>query len=187
MAPNHYFRKSLTPRPCDSLNNIVSGFNNFVKEYLRGKDSACGSDGKESAWNAGDMGSIPGWGRSPGEGNWYPLQYSCQENPQGQRSLAGSIQSMVSQSQTRLRTKHSMANTLHRRLQGSRHGASCRWRKRGQVMPTQTCKRLSQWRMGFVTACWTGMTLKRCWRIRGRLAPPPGEADTAAQRRILRD
>ena len=36
-----------------------------------------GSDGKESAYNAGDMGSIPGLGRSPGEGNGNPLQYSC--------------------------------------------------------------------------------------------------------------
>ena len=35
-----------------------------------------GSDGKESASNAGDWGSIPGSGRSPGEGNGYPLQYS---------------------------------------------------------------------------------------------------------------
>ena len=31
--------------------------------------------------NAGDVGSIPGWGRSPGEGNGNPLQYSCLENP----------------------------------------------------------------------------------------------------------
>ena len=37
-------------------------------------------DGKESACNAGDPGSIPGLGRSPGEGNGNPLQYSCQEN-----------------------------------------------------------------------------------------------------------
>ena len=40
-----------------------------------------GSDGKESACNAGDPASIPGWGRSPGEGNGNPLQYSCLENP----------------------------------------------------------------------------------------------------------
>ena len=38
------------------------------------------SDGKESACNAGDPGSIPGSGRSPGEGNGYPLLYSCLEN-----------------------------------------------------------------------------------------------------------
>ena len=39
------------------------------------------SVGKESACNAGDPGSIPGSGRSPGEGNGNPLQYSCLENP----------------------------------------------------------------------------------------------------------
>ena len=41
----------------------------------------CSSAGKESACNAGDLGSIPGLGRSPGEGNGYPLQYSGLENP----------------------------------------------------------------------------------------------------------
>ena len=40
-----------------------------------------GSDGKESACNVGDPGSIPGSGRSPVEGNGNPLQYSCLENP----------------------------------------------------------------------------------------------------------
>ena len=40
-----------------------------------------GSVGKESACNAGDQGSLPGSGRSPGEGNGNPLQYSCLENP----------------------------------------------------------------------------------------------------------
>ena len=43
-----------------------------------------GSDGKASVYNAyhpGDLGSIPGSGRSPGEGNGNPLQYSCLENP----------------------------------------------------------------------------------------------------------
>ena len=40
-----------------------------------------GSDGKVPACNAGDLGSIPGWGRSPGEGNGNPLYYSCLENP----------------------------------------------------------------------------------------------------------
>ena len=40
-----------------------------------------GSDGKASAYNAGDLGSIPELGRSPGEGNSNPLQYSCVENP----------------------------------------------------------------------------------------------------------
>ena len=42
---------------------------------------SCGSDGKASACNAGDLGSIPGSGRSPGEGHGNPLQDSCLENP----------------------------------------------------------------------------------------------------------
>ena len=40
-----------------------------------------GLEGKASAYNAGDPGSIPESGRSPGEGNGNPLQYSCLENP----------------------------------------------------------------------------------------------------------
>ena len=48
-----------------------------------------GSDSKESTCNVGDLGSIPGLGRSPGGGHGNPLQYSCLENPHGQRSLAG--------------------------------------------------------------------------------------------------
>ena len=40
-----------------------------------------GSEVKASACNAGDLGSIPGLGRSPREGNGHPLKYSCLENP----------------------------------------------------------------------------------------------------------
>ena len=47
------------------------------------------SAGKESAYNSGDPSSIPGLGRSPGGGNGNALQYSCLENPDGQRSLTG--------------------------------------------------------------------------------------------------
>ena len=47
-----------------------------------------GSDGKGSACIVGDLGSIPGLGRSPGGGHGNPLQYSCLENPHGERSLA---------------------------------------------------------------------------------------------------
>ena len=49
----------------------------------------CSSAGKESAYNAGDLGSIPGLGRSPGGRHGNPLKYLCLENPHGQRSLAG--------------------------------------------------------------------------------------------------
>ena len=44
-----------------------------------------GSDGKESACDAGDPASVPGSGRPPGEGNGYPLQYSCLENSMDRR------------------------------------------------------------------------------------------------------
>ena len=49
----------------------------------------CGSEGKESACDVGDLGFVPGWRRSPGEGKGYPLLYSGLENPHRQRSLAG--------------------------------------------------------------------------------------------------
>ena len=60
--------------------------NNFYHVWLLWGFSGS-SAGKESACNAGDPGSIPGLGRSPGGGNGNPLQYSCLENPHGQRSL----------------------------------------------------------------------------------------------------
>ena len=53
------------------------------------------SVGKESACSAGDLGSIPGLGRSPGEGNGDPLQYFCLENPMDRG--AGRLQTMGSQ------------------------------------------------------------------------------------------
>ena len=46
----------------------------------------CGSDGKESACNAGDPGLIAGSGRSPGEGNGSRLQYPCLGNPMNKRA-----------------------------------------------------------------------------------------------------
>ena len=48
-----------------------------IKMYL---DFPCGSASKESTCNVGDLGSIPGLGKSPGEGKGYPLQYSGLEN-----------------------------------------------------------------------------------------------------------
>ena len=52
---------------------------NFISQSSL-QPALCGSDGKESACNARDLGSIPGSGRSLGEGNGKPLQYSCLEN-----------------------------------------------------------------------------------------------------------
>ena len=61
----------------------------------------CGSDGKEFACNAGDPGSIPGLGRSCGERNGNPLQYSCLENPID-RGVWGATVHGVEKSRTRL-------------------------------------------------------------------------------------
>ena len=63
-------------KQCDPLVNLGK---NFLKKSVNAgfpRDS----DGKESTCNAGDPGSIPGSGRSPGEANGYPIQYSCLEN-----------------------------------------------------------------------------------------------------------
>ena len=61
----------------------------------------CGSDGKESACRAGDPGSIPGPGRSPGEGNGNPLQYSCLKNTVDRRAWPATVYG-VAKSWTRL-------------------------------------------------------------------------------------
>ena len=50
-----------------------------------------GSDSKESACSAGDPGLIPGSGRSPGEGNGKPLQYSCLENPMDRKGCRATV------------------------------------------------------------------------------------------------
>ena len=62
---------------------------NLIKWCLKDLGSPGGSDGKESSCNVGDLGLIPGSGRFSEEGSGSLLQYSCLENPHGQRSLAG--------------------------------------------------------------------------------------------------
>ena len=60
-----------------------------------------GSDGKESAYNAGDLGLIAGLGRSPGEGNGSPLQYSCLEKSTDRGAWRATVHE-VTKSRTRL-------------------------------------------------------------------------------------
>ena len=67
------------------------------------KGFPCGSDIKDSAYNAGGLGSIPGSGRCPGEGNDNPLQYSCLEN-----RMDRGLQSMGSQ-----RVRHDRESHTH--------------------------------------------------------------------------
>ena len=64
------------------------------------------SDGKASAYNVGDPGSIPGLGRSPGEGNGNPLQYSCLENPMGREAWQATVHEVA-------RKESNMTERLH--------------------------------------------------------------------------
>ena len=56
--------------------------------------------GKQFAYSAGDLGSIPGSGRSPGEGNGNPLQYSCLENPMDKGAWQATVHGIVEESDT---------------------------------------------------------------------------------------
>ena len=62
----------------------------FIFMYAYAWAFPSGFDHKEASCNAGDLGSIPGLGRCPEGGLGNSLQYSCLENPHGQKSLAGS-------------------------------------------------------------------------------------------------
>ena len=70
----------------------LTGLPRRKTEEFKFKRTSCfcaGSGGKESTCTAGDTGSIPGLGRSPGEGHGYPLQYSCLENSMDRGALEG--------------------------------------------------------------------------------------------------
>ena len=97
-----------------------SGNKNQVPTNIRfsryGNGFPGGSDGKESACNAGDPGLIPGWRRSPGEKNSYPLQYSCLENPTDRGAWQTTVHG-VTKSWTRL-------SNLHKHIQSCTFWAS---------------------------------------------------------------
>ena len=76
-------------------------FITFLSDLFVSWDFPSGSDSKASAYNVGDLGSIPGSGRSPGEGNGSPLQYSCLENPMDRGTWWATVHG-VAQSQTQL-------------------------------------------------------------------------------------
>ena len=79
---------------------VIDYINKFIYAFHPG-----GSDGKESACSAGSSGLIPGLGRSPGEGNVYPLQYSCLENPMDRGAWQATVHG-VAQSRTWLSYWH---------------------------------------------------------------------------------
>ena len=69
----------------------TDGRMDFLKYDIYIKGFPGGSDGKESVCSEGDLGSIPGSGRSPGEGNGNPLQYSCLEKSMDRRARWATI------------------------------------------------------------------------------------------------
>ena len=82
------------------INPVVRAPPSFISSNLNWGFSD-GSDSKESASNAGDLGSIPGSGRSPGEENGNALQYSCLENPMDRGTWWATVHG-VAKSQTGL-------------------------------------------------------------------------------------
>ena len=74
------FLRTLKLWYCVAFAGLNSNVRSFFKNYSIMFDFPGGSDGKSSAYNVGDLGSVPGLGRSPGEAKGYPLQYSCLEN-----------------------------------------------------------------------------------------------------------
>ena len=97
-----------------------------------------GSEVKASACNAGDLGLIPGSGRSPGEGNGNPLQYSCLENPMEGGAWWATVHG-VAKSRTRLSdftfTFHSHLGTMTRNL------AEPQWREHTRLSIPATALR----------------------------------------------
>ena len=88
-----FWNQIIADYDCIALNSL-----NVIELYT--SDFPAGSAGKESACNVGHLGSIPGLGRSPGEGNGYPLQYS------GLVNFMGYIVHGVTKSQTQLSDFH---------------------------------------------------------------------------------
>ena len=86
-----------------------------------------GSDVKASACNAGYLGSIPGWERSPGEGNGNPLQYSCLENPMDGGAWWATVHG-VTKSRTRLSNFTSLHFKLYVEKAMAPHSSTLAWK-----------------------------------------------------------
>ena len=94
----------------------------FLPLLFLSKVFPSGSDGKESTCNAGDLGSIPGLGRCPGEGNSYPLQYSCLENSMDRGAWQAIVCGVTESDMTEwLSTAHILVQKCHHLWPGTQH------------------------------------------------------------------
>ena len=82
----------------------------YICIYIHIQGFSGGLDGKKSACKAGDLGSIPGSGRSPGKGHCNQLQYSCLENPKDRGAWRATVRG-VAKSQTQMSDFHSLTHT----------------------------------------------------------------------------
>ena len=99
--PSHFHVISLHAHTHTHTLSFLPLFPSLFTSLILTMDFPGGSDCKASAYNAGDMGSIHGSGKSPGEGNGNPLQYSCLENPMDREAWWATGHG-VAKSQTRL-------------------------------------------------------------------------------------
>ena len=126
-----------------------------------------GSDGKESVCNAGEPGSIPGWGRCPGGGNGNPLQFSCLENSMD-RGTWWAIDHGVTKSWTWLSNQRFLREHIFQGRRGERMKLTEYQGKgrvigshsleNGQIWPTNTLDypKMEWWGLGALdTGCWS--------------------------------
>ena len=108
-----------------NLNFFAFEWIGLTEKYIYIYFYPCGSAGKASAHNVGDPGSLPGSGRSPGEGNGNPLQYSCLENSMEGVAWQATVHG-VPKSQTQLNdfTFYHVIQ-IHLTLLGSMHETGC--------------------------------------------------------------
>ena len=78
----------------------------FLRNAIDVEGFPWGSDSEESACNAGEPGSVPGSGRSPGEGNSNPLQYSCLENSMDRGAWEATVHGVAKKSDTTEQVTH---------------------------------------------------------------------------------